>query len=61
LDDASWAHVERLASALVNKLLHEPATRLRAEAANGHARDDAEALRYLFDLPEEDGAPDGRS
>jgi glutamyl-tRNA reductase len=61
LDDASWAHVERLASALVNKLLHEPATRLRAEAVNGYARDYAEALRYLFDLPEDDGAPDGRS
>ena len=44
MDDASWAHVERLASALVNKLLHDPATRLRAEAGNGHARDYAEAL-----------------
>jgi len=50
LDDASWAHVERLASALVNKLLHDPATRLRAEAGNGHARSYAEALRFLFDL-----------
>jgi len=52
LDDASWTHVENLARALVNKLLHDPATRLRAEAANGHARDYAEALRFLFDLPE---------
>ncbi|HUI72353.1 MAG TPA: glutamyl-tRNA reductase [Spirochaetia bacterium] len=51
LDDASWTHVENLARALVNKLLHEPATRLRAEAANGHASDYAEALRFLFDLP----------
>jgi glutamyl-tRNA reductase len=59
LDDASWAHVERLAQALVNKLLHEPATRLRAEAANGHAREYAETLRYLFDLPED--APGGRA
>jgi glutamyl-tRNA reductase len=50
LDDASWSHVESLARALVNKLLHEPATRLRAEAANGHARDYADALRFLFDL-----------
>lgn len=50
LDDASWAHVERLASALVNKLLHDPATRLRAVAGNGHARSYAEALRFLFDL-----------
>ncbi|MGO9412340.1 MAG: glutamyl-tRNA reductase [Spirochaetia bacterium] len=61
MDDASWAHVERLASALVNKLLHDPATRLRAEAGNGHARDYAETLRYLFDLPEKDSAPGGRS
>jgi len=50
LDEASWAHVENLARALVNKLLHDPATRLRREAGNGHARDYAEALRYLFDL-----------
>ncbi len=50
LDDAEWAHVVNLAQALVNKLLHAPATRLRIEAANGHAFDYAEALRYLFDL-----------
>jgi len=50
LDDASWSHVENLARALVNKLLHDPATRLRGEAANGHARDYADALRFLFDL-----------
>ena len=52
LDDASWVHVENLARALVNKLLHQPATRLRAEARNGHAIEYARALRYLFDLPE---------
>ena len=50
LDDEDWAHVVSLAQALVNKLLHAPATRLRSEAANGHAADYAEALRYLFDL-----------
>jgi len=52
VDDASWEHVVRLADALVRKLLHEPATRLRAEAGNGHADAYAQALRYLFDLPE---------
>jgi len=58
VDDASWAHVVRLADALVRKLLHEPATRLRAEAGNGHAAAYAQALRYLFDLPEKaPGAP----
>jgi glutamyl-tRNA reductase len=61
MDEASWAHVERLANALVNKLLHDPATRLRAEAGNGHARAYADAIRYLFDLPDEEPAPDGRS
>ena len=59
MDEASWAHIERLASALVNKLLHDPATRLRAEAGTGHARAYADTLRYLFDLPEKDPAPDG--
>jgi glutamyl-tRNA reductase len=61
MDEESWAHVERLASALVNKLLHDPATRLRAEAGNGHARAYAEAIRYLFALSEEDHTPDGRA
>lgn len=51
LDEQGWRQVENLAQALVNKLLHAPATRLRAEAANGHAVEYAEALRYLFDLP----------
>lgn len=50
LDDAAWIHVENLASALVAKLLHDPATRLRAQAGNGHAREYAEALRHLFAL-----------
>ncbi len=61
LDEEGWAQVEGLAQALVNKLLHAPATRLRSEAANGHASDYAEALRYLFDLhaPESSGAPAG--
>jgi glutamyl-tRNA reductase len=60
MDQASWEHVERLARALVNKLLHQAATRLRAEAGNGHAQSYAEALSYLFDLEEKgnrDGSP----
>jgi glutamyl-tRNA reductase len=55
LDDESWSHVENLARALVAKLLHEPATRLRAEAGNGHARQYSEALAHLFDLTEPRG------
>ncbi len=58
LDDASWAHIERLSLTLINKLLHAPATRLRAEAGNGHAREYAQALRYLFDLPEGERLPE---
>ena len=55
LDEESWGHVENLASALVAKLLHEPATRLRAEAGNGHARQYSEALIHLFDLARRPG------
>ncbi len=57
MDDASWARIESLASALVAKLLHDPATRLRAEAGNGHARSYAEAISHLFALPEKHGSP----
>jgi glutamyl-tRNA reductase len=57
LDDKAWAHIENLARALVAKILHDPATRLRAEAGNGHAREYAEALRHLFALPDRPGQP----
>ncbi len=56
LDDQAWEHIERLAAALVAKILHDPATRLRAEAGNGHAREYAEALRHLFALSEDSGS-----
>ncbi len=36
--------------ALVNKLLHEPTTRLREQASNGNAERYAETVRDLFDL-----------
>ena len=50
LDDESWAEVEDLATSLVARLLHDPSTRLRAEAGNGHAEAFSEALRELFDV-----------
>lgn len=50
LDDESWAEVEDLATSLVARLLHDPSTRLRAEAGNGHAEAFSEALRQLFDV-----------
>ncbi len=42
--------IETLTEALVNKLLHDPTVRLKAEAGNGHAAAYAAALRYLFAL-----------
>jgi glutamyl-tRNA reductase len=52
--------VERLARRIVNKLLHEPTVRLRAQAANGHGYAYAHVVRELFDLdalePEESAA-----
>ena len=48
LDAETWTQVEDLATSLVARLLHDPATRLRAEAGNGHAAAYAEALRQLF-------------
>jgi glutamyl-tRNA reductase len=55
LDEESWSHVENLARALVAKLLHEPATRLRAQAGNGHAEQYSDALIHLFDLTRPEG------
>jgi glutamyl-tRNA reductase len=52
LDEQSWNEVEDLATSLVARLLHDPATRLRAEAGNGHAAEYAEALRQLFGAAE---------
>lgn len=52
LDEQSWTHVEDLATSLVARLLHDPATRLRAQAGNGHASAYAEALRQLFGVSE---------
>jgi glutamyl-tRNA reductase len=52
LDEQSWNEVEDLATSLVARLLHDPATRLRAEAGNGHAAEYAEAIRRLFGAAE---------
>ena len=52
LDAQTWTQVEDLATSLVARLLHDPATRLRAEAGNGHAAAYAEALRQLFGVTE---------
>ncbi|MGH7717254.1 MAG: glutamyl-tRNA reductase, partial [Gemmatimonadaceae bacterium] len=49
--------VEHLSRALTNKFLHEPSVRLRAAASNGRGLAIVDALRYLFALEREDGAP----
>ncbi|MEO6445142.1 MAG: glutamyl-tRNA reductase [Gemmatimonadaceae bacterium] len=41
-------HIEQLSITLVNRLLDEPARRLRAEASNGHAEDYAELVARVL-------------
>ncbi len=50
LTEAERQQIETLAEALVNKLLHDPTRRLKAEATNGHAAQYAAAVRDLFAL-----------
>lgn len=50
LDPKTRQHIERLSKSLVNKLLHDPTLRLKAEASNGRADEYAAAVRYLFAL-----------
>jgi glutamyl-tRNA reductase len=40
----------KMSHRLVNKILHEPTTRLRKEAANGHGPRYTSVLRHLFAL-----------
>ena len=44
--------VEKLTTRLVNKLLHDPITHLKVEAANGNGVVYTQAMRYLFGLDE---------
>ncbi|MFO7539029.1 MAG: glutamyl-tRNA reductase [Chloroflexota bacterium] len=52
VDADDWQRIERLTQALVNKLLHEPTLRLRAEAGNGRADELTDTVRHLFALEE---------
>lgn len=52
VDPDDWQRIERLTQSLVNKLLHEPTLRLRAEAGNGRAAEFADTVRHLFALEE---------
>ncbi len=53
LSDDEQAAINQLASRIVNKLLHEPTTRLKAQAANGNRLVYSHTVRDLFGLDEE--------
>ena len=50
LNAADRQRIEFLTESLINKLLHDPTLRLKAEAGNGHAAEYAAAVRHLFAL-----------
>ena len=51
MDDPKGREViERLRHRVVNKILHEPSTRLKSFAANGNGIAYADAIRELFSL-----------
>ena len=52
LSDAEREVIENLSTRLVNKVLHDPITRLKKEAANGNGAIYTQATRYLFGLEE---------
>ena len=52
--DQTRAAVERIAEAIVAKLLHRPLDQLRAEAAEGETSYYAEAVREIFGLEEDE-------
>jgi glutamyl-tRNA reductase len=46
--------IDALTQSIVNKILHEPTTRLKRATDEGERREHAHALRYLFDLDKEE-------
>ena len=52
LDERTWQVLERFADSLVNKLLHDPTTKLRELEGTRDALDHGEAMRQLFRLDE---------
>jgi uncharacterized protein with von Willebrand factor type A (vWA) domain len=57
LSEEDRKRIEALAKAIEKKLLHQPITLLRAEAAAGNGLATEEALRRLFDLEAQREAP----
>lgn len=54
LSERETAAVRELTTRLMNKLLHTPTLRLKDAAAAGHGYVYAEAIRYLFNLEDQD-------
>ena len=50
VDPAAQKEIEKSFDRLINKLLHPPLASLKDDAAAGHTRGLAEALRHLFQL-----------
>jgi glutamyl-tRNA reductase len=50
LSDSDRRRIESLTLSLLNKILHEPTVRLKAEATNGRAKEFASAICHLFGL-----------
>jgi glutamyl-tRNA reductase len=50
LDEADRRKIEALTQAILNKILHEPTVRLKAEASRGRAKEFAAAVSHLFGL-----------
>jgi glutamyl-tRNA reductase len=52
VDPQILAHIQSLSQSLVNKLLHQPTTRLKEKAGQGQVVEYVLAVRDLFNLPE---------
>ncbi len=61
LSERETAAVQELTTRLMNKLLHTPMLRLKEAAADGQGHVYAEALRYLFNLEENNEANNDRN
>ncbi|MFQ5651190.1 MAG: glutamyl-tRNA reductase [bacterium] len=51
--------LRELTTRIINKMLHEPISRLRAEAADGNGQNYTSALNHLFGLEEQQAVTDG--
>jgi glutamyl-tRNA reductase len=54
LDKRERDLVKKMSQRLVNKILHQPTTRLKREAAGGNGYGYTAAMRYLFALDKAD-------